>query len=87
MVNEALGLKTLMIDQIQLKDAREAGVQEGLQLTRKMLLRQMTRSIGAVPQDIATKLQALTTPELDEFGDVLYDLKSYAEVEAWLTKH
>jgi len=73
-----------MIDQIQLKDARDEGEQLG---TRRTLLRQMKRNIGEVPQEIATKLQALTAPELDEFGDALFDLKTYAEVEAWLTKH
>jgi len=77
-------VKVLMIDQIQLKDAREEGEQLG---TRKTLLRQMTRNIGEVPQNIAAKMQALSTPQLDEFGDALFDLKTYAEVEAWLTKH
>jgi len=77
-------VKALMIDQIQIKDAREEGLQEG---GRNMLLHLMTRRMGDVPTDIASKLRMLTTPELDELGEALFDLKTYAEVEAWLTKH
>lgn len=73
-------VKTLMVDQIQLKDAEKRGVQQ-------TLLRQLTRRIGQVPPSVATKLRSLTAGDLDELSDAIFDLNTYADVETWLTKH
>ena len=78
--------KARMADVAELQYAEERGIEQGMQRGRQHLLhRLMTRHIGEVPPNITARLDALTPNQLDELGDVLFDLTSYAEVEAWLS--
>lgn len=66
-----------------IQQGRQEGLYEGQQ---RMLLRQMARHIGEVPPGIQARLGTLTPAQLDDFGEALFDLNSYAEVEAWLSR-
>ena len=83
--------KARMIDaaQLQLIGQRklQQGIQQGMQQGRQtLLLRLMTRHIGEVPPVIQARLGALTPAQLDDLGEALFDLNSYAEIEAWLSR-
>ena len=53
---------------------------------QSLLLRLMTRHMGEVPPGIQARLDNLTTAQLDDLGEALFDLNSYTEVEAWFSK-
>jgi len=79
--------KARMVDAATLEKVEQRGRQEGVQQGRQaLLLRMMTRHIGEVPAGIQTRLGALTTAQLDDLGEALFDLNSYADVEAWLSR-
>ena len=65
----------------------QQGMQQGMQQGQQtLLLRQMIRHIGEVPPGIQTRLGTLTPAQLDDLGEALFDLNSYADVEAWLSR-
>jgi predicted transposase/invertase (TIGR01784 family) len=76
--------KAIMVDQIQIKTAEERGMAQGVQQT---VLRLLNRRIGEVPPAVSSRLAALSTAELSDLSEAIFDLDSYADVEAWLTRH
>jgi predicted transposase/invertase (TIGR01784 family) len=90
----------LMLDEIELKAfedkmlqrGMQQGMQQGMrqgaqQALQRLLLNQMSHRIGEVPGNISSEINRLTQQELDDLGIALFDLKSYAEIERWLTRH
>lgn len=80
-----------MLDTVQLKTAKEEGVQQGMQQGMQqgrhiMLANLMTRRSGEVPSSIRTSMRALTDTQLDELAVALFDLGSYADVAAWIQR-
>jgi len=70
---------------------REQGLEQGMERgmlhgQQHLLLRLMARRIGEAPPSIVEHLQTLTHNQLDELGEALFDLNSYAEVEAWFSR-
>ena len=81
-------VKKRMIDAIQLKSAEERGMQQGMQQgMQHLVLRQMSHRFGEVPERLSARLQNLSTEVLDDLGLELFQFKSYADVERWLTRH
>ena len=72
-----------MVGERKLQQGRQEGRQEGRQA---LLLRQMARHIGEVPAGVQTRLGTLTPAQLDDLGEALFDMGSYADVEAWLSR-
>ena len=65
----------------------EQGIEQGMQRGQQhLLLRLMTRHIGAVPPNIAFRIDTLTPSELEDLGEALFDLNSYAQVADWLAR-
>src|SRR5580693_9098962 len=70
-----------------MQQGRQQGMQEGMQQgMQDMLLRQMSRLIGEVPAGVTSRLSQLSTDDLSELSLAVFDLHSYADVEAWLTR-
>jgi predicted transposase/invertase (TIGR01784 family) len=66
----------------------EQGIERGMQRgQRRFLLHLMARHIGDLPPHIAARVDALGPNRLDELGEALFDLGSYADVESWLDRH
>jgi predicted transposase/invertase (TIGR01784 family) len=81
-------VKARMVDQIQLRTAEEEGLRQGMQRgMQHVLLHLMSRRIGEVPKNIASRLNGLNQTQLDDLSDALFDFTSYADVERWLTQH
>jgi predicted transposase/invertase (TIGR01784 family) len=76
--------KAIMVDHVQIRTAEERGIQQGMQ---QMVCDQMASRLGDVPPTVSSKLTALSTEDLRRLGMALLDLNSYADVEAWLTRH
>ena len=76
--------KARMVDAGQLQFAEQRGEQRGRQ---DLLLRQMTRRMGAAPVNIADRLEMLNPEQLDQLGEALFDLNTYSEVDSWLQRN
>jgi len=75
------------IEQRSEQRGEQRGRQEGRQEGRRaLLLRLMTRHIGEVPPGLQSRLGTLTSAQLDDLGEALFDLNSYADIEAWLSR-
>jgi predicted transposase YdaD len=53
----------------------------------RMVLRQLNRRLGSVPDRVSAQIQQLTVPQLEDFGEALLDLTNLADVEMWLDQH
>ena len=66
------------------QEGREEGREEG---QAKMLLKFLNRRFGDLPENQVAQIQALPIAQLDELGEVIFDLADLAELEAWLQAH
>ncbi len=79
--------KAKMVDVAELQYAKEKGLEQGMQLGQVHLLhRMLTKRFGVVPETVASAIDALTPAQVDELGEALFDLNSWADVEAWLAQ-
>lgn len=53
----------------------------------RMILRQLNRRLGSVPDRVSAQIQQLTVPQLEDFGEALLDLTNLVDVEMWLDRH
>ena len=68
-----------MIEATQLEYAEQKG-------ERNLLMRLLNRQLGAVSPNIASRLESLTIDQLNALGDAIFDLHSYADLDAWLSR-
>lgn len=52
-----------------------------------MLLKQLGRVCGPVPEDLAQRVGQLPATGLEALGEALLDFHTVQDVEAWLDKH
>lgn len=67
-------------------------IEKGEQRGRKqgeiaMLLRQLTRRVGAIAPDIENQIQQLSIPQLEDLGEALLDFSSVNDLTSWLENH
>jgi predicted transposase YdaD len=51
-----------------------------------LILRQLNRRLGTLPEQFSTQIQQLTLPQLDELGEALLDFTSLADLAGWLSR-
>ena len=51
---------------------------------QSLLLRQLSRKLGEIPISVQEQVRRLHGDRLDDLGDVLFELGSVEELEAWL---
>ena len=66
------------------RDAKEEGREEGLAQERALVMRQLQRKVGELPEAIALQVKALTIEALEELGEALLDFEKLADLETWL---
>lgn len=49
-----------------------------------LILRQLTRQVGELPQPIRQRVENLSSEQLENLGEALLDFSSMADLEAWL---
>lgn len=67
-------------------------IEKGEQRGRKqgevaMLLRLLTRRVGAIAPDLENKIQQLSIPQLEDLGEALLDFSSVNDLTSWLENH
>jgi predicted transposase YdaD len=63
----------------------ERGRQEGERAERSLVLRQLSRRVGTLPEAIQAQVTALPLDQLESLGEALLDFTSLANLEEWLT--
>ncbi|NJL47789.1 MAG: Rpn family recombination-promoting nuclease/putative transposase [Leptolyngbyaceae cyanobacterium SM2_5_2] len=64
-----------------LQEGRQEGRQEG---ERSLILRQLTRRFGAVPEGLSDRLSTLSLDQLEALGEALLDFSSLSDLTQWL---
>jgi predicted transposase/invertase (TIGR01784 family) len=62
-------------------EGRQEGRQEG---ERSLVLRLLTRRVGAVPTQLSVQIEALPLEQLEALGEALLDFRAIADLETWL---
>ncbi|NJO53017.1 MAG: DUF4351 domain-containing protein, partial [Leptolyngbyaceae cyanobacterium RM2_2_4] len=62
--------------------------QEGRQEEgRSLILKLLTRRVGALSPTVVTQIQSLTLEQLEALGEALLDFNDLADLETWLKVH
>lgn len=69
-----------------LQEGLQQGLQQGLQSEVNLIMRQLTRRLGAVPQALQHQIQSLSIAQLEDLGEALLDFSSQSELEQWLSR-
>jgi len=54
---------------------------------RALILRQLTRRVGSIPESLQTQIEALSLTELEGLGEALLDFSRPEDLEDWLRTH
>ncbi len=66
-----------------MEEGRREGIQEG---EVKLVLRQLQRRLGDIPENIQETIRGLSVERLEELGIALLDFKSQSDLITWLAK-
>ncbi|MEH2411828.1 Rpn family recombination-promoting nuclease/putative transposase [Nostoc sp.] len=61
---------------------RQEGRQEG---ERSLILRQLTRRMGELPQPVLERIETLSLEQLENLGEALLDFQAIADLETWFS--
>ncbi len=83
------------VERIGFERGLQEGLQEGLQQEaqrsrqreQSLILRQLQRKVGEVPDDTLTRLNALSFEQLAALGEALLDFGTLADLTVWLERH
>ena len=73
-------MRESVIVQEILEEGRQEGRQEG---RRSLILRQLTRQAGQVPEALRSRLNDLSLEQLENLGEALLDFTAIADLESW----
>ena len=65
------------------QDIKEEGREEG---ERSLILRLLARRVGTVPDEMRSRINALTLEQLENLGEALLDFESVDELQGWLAE-
>lgn len=63
------------------REIKEEGWSEG---ERSLILRQLTRRVGELPQQVRERVETLCLEQLENLGEALLDFTSMADLQDWL---
>jgi len=72
------------------KEGEQRGRKEGEQRGRKegersLILRQLTRRVGELPQPVLERIETLSLEQLENLGEALLDFQAIADLEIWFS--
>jgi hypothetical protein len=51
------------------------------------VIRQLTKRLGELPQEVRFTISELSVPVLEELGEALLDFASLDDLQVWLAEH
>ncbi|MGL4879610.1 MAG: DUF4351 domain-containing protein, partial [Waterburya sp.] len=74
-------MRESVIYQEILREGRQEGRQEG---EKSLVIRQLTRRVGELPQELRSLVETLPLEQLENLGEALLDFTSMSDLQAWL---
>ncbi len=71
----------IMQESVIYQDILQKGLQQG---EIAVVVRQLTRRIGTIPDSVRSQIQVLPVPQLENLAEALLDFNSLNDLEAWL---
>ncbi|MEA5600104.1 Rpn family recombination-promoting nuclease/putative transposase [Nostoc sp. UHCC 0252] len=72
-------------EQIGVQRGEQIGEQRGEQRERSLILRQLTRRIGELPQEVLERIETLSLEQLENLGEALLDFQAIADLNVWFS--
>lgn len=70
------------------REIKEEGREEGREaVTLNLVICQLTKRFGELPQELSTAIAALPLPDLEALGESLLDFTRLSDLEHWLIGH
>jgi predicted transposase/invertase (TIGR01784 family) len=66
------------------EEGDKRGKLRGLERERALVLRQLTRRVGKVPDALRHRVEKLSVTQLEDLGEALLDFAKLADLKAWL---
>jgi predicted transposase YdaD len=63
---------------------QQRGEQRGEQRERSLILRQLTRRVGELPEEVRELVETLSLEQFENLGEALLDFTSITDLHAWL---
>ncbi|BAZ04824.1 Rpn family recombination-promoting nuclease/putative transposase [Calothrix sp. NIES-3974] len=63
------------------REIKEEGRSQG---EKSLVLRQLTKKLGELPQEVRSQVESLSLEQLENLGEALLDFSSMADFDAWL---
>lgn len=76
-------MRESVIYQDILAEGRQEGRQEG---ERSLVIRQLSRRVGELPQELRSLVETLPLEQLENLGEALLDFTNMSDLQAWLEK-
>jgi predicted transposase YdaD len=81
-------MRESVIYQEILAEGEQRGEQRGREEGRKvegqlLIVRQLTRRVGELPQEVIEQIQSLSLEQLENLGEALLDFQAIADLETW----
>jgi predicted transposase YdaD len=82
-VRESVIYQEILSEGLQEGEQRgeKRGREEG---ERSLVLRQLTRRVGELPQEVRQRIETLSLEQLENLGEALLDFTSMADLQVWL---
>jgi predicted transposase YdaD len=77
-------MRESVIYQEILAEGEQIGQQRGVQRERSLILRQLQKRVGQLPQDLSDRLEILSLEQLENLGEALLDFTDLADLILWL---
>jgi predicted transposase YdaD len=71
----------IMIESVIYQDILQKGLQQG---ELAVVVRQLTRRVGTIPDQVRSQIQALPLPQLENLAEALLDFTNLSDLVAWL---
>ncbi len=89
-IEQMLGLSELKQTRVY-QEALEEGLEQGRQEGRQegelaVVMRLLTRRVGAIEPEMRSQLQQLSSPQLEELAEALLDFSTKADLVSWLER-
>ena len=83
-------MRESVIYQEILAEGEQRGEQRGREEGRKaegqlLILRQLTRRVGELPQEVLARIETLSLEQLENLGEALLDFQAQADLETWFS--
>jgi hypothetical protein len=69
------------------QQTEQRGIERGIERgERSLILRQLTRRVGELPESVRSHVDHLALPQLEALGEALLDFSNLADLEEWLAE-